>query len=54
MPTQWEMYGLKKDPLERWNLAHRPHQMTRAQRTQFKRLKKRLAHVEATTLAPLD
>jgi arylsulfatase A-like enzyme len=53
VPTQWEMYDLKKDPLERWNLAHRPHKMTRAQRTQFRRLKKRLAHVEATTLAPL-
>lgn len=49
---QFEMYDLKNDPLERRNLAHRPGQMTKAQRTQFRRLKKRLDHIEETTLAP--
>ena len=48
------MYDLVKDPLERRNLAHRPGRMTRAQRAQFRRLKKRIARVEKTTLAPLD
>lgn len=52
-PTQWEMYDLKHDPLERWNLAHRPKKMTKAQRTQFKRLKARLKEIERTTLASL-
>lgn len=51
--TEWEMYDLKRDPLERHNLAHKPEKMTKAQREQFKRLKKRLATIEDTTLAPL-
>lgn len=50
---QWEMYDLKKDPLERRNLAHRPARMTPKQRANFKRLKKRLAKIQKTTLAPL-
>jgi arylsulfatase A-like enzyme len=53
-PDQWEMYDLKKDPLERRNLAHRPARMNRYQRAQFRRLKKRLREIERTTLAPLS
>jgi len=52
-PDQWEMYDRKHDPLERHNLAHKPAWMTKAQRAQFKRLKKKLAEIEKTTLAPL-
>lgn len=51
-PDQWEMYDLKRDPLERRNLAHRPAQMTRFQRMHYRRLRKRLRHIERTTLAP--
>lgn len=50
---QWEMYDLKKDPLERHNLAFRPQRMTPKQRVQFRRLKKRLRRIQRTTLAPL-
>ncbi|GAB2447290.1 hypothetical protein GCM10027062_31200 [Nocardioides hungaricus] len=50
-PEQWEMYDLKKDPLERRNLAFRPRRMTPQQRRQFKRLRKRLRHIQRTTLA---
>jgi hypothetical protein len=48
------MYDLKRDPLERHNLAYKPAAMSRTQREQFKRLRKRLAKIERTTLAPLD
>ncbi len=51
--TQWEMYDLRKDPLERWNLANRPAEMTKSQRDQFKRLKNRIKRIEQTTLQPL-
>ena len=53
-PSQWEMYDLKKDPLERWNLAHRPSRMTPFQRTNFRRLRRRIARIEQHTLQPLS
>ena len=33
--SEWEMYDLKKDPLERHNLAYRPHLMNRWQKSQL-------------------
>ena len=53
VPDQWEMYDLKTDPLERVNLAHKGHKRTAAQERQYKRLQRKLAHVEKTRLQPL-
>ena len=53
MPDQWEMYDLKTDPLERVNLAYRGHKRTAAQERQYRRLRRKLAHVEKTRLQPL-
>jgi hypothetical protein len=52
-PPQWEMYDLKKDPLETENLAHESFQRSPAQEAQFQRLKRKLARVEKTRLQPL-
>jgi choline-sulfatase len=54
VPPQWEMYDLKRDPLERWNLAHRPDRMNLVQRRNFRRLKNRLRHIQHDTLRPLS
>jgi choline-sulfatase len=54
LPSEWEMYDLKKDPLERWNLAHRPSRMTAFQKANFKRLKRRIHRLEQNTLQPLS
>jgi choline-sulfatase len=51
---QWEMYDLKKDPLERTNLAYKGHKRTREQQRQYKRLRAKLARVEQTRLQPLS
>jgi arylsulfatase A-like enzyme len=53
VPSQWEMYDLKKDPLERKNLAHRGHKRTAEQQKQFVRLQRKLAKIKAQQLAPL-
>ncbi len=50
---QWEMYDLKRDPLERNNLAARGHRRTPLQERNFKRLKRKLARVQKTRLKPL-
>lgn len=50
---EWEMYDLRRDPLERRNLAHRPKRMTPQQRAHFRRLKKRIRKVQRHRLAPL-
>ena len=52
-PPEWEMYDLRKDPLERHNLAHRPKQMTPNQKANFKRLKRRIHHLKQHRLQPL-
>jgi len=49
-PTQWEMYDLKTDPLERKNLAYEGYERTEKQDEEFKRLKAKLAAVEKTRL----
>jgi Arylsulfatase A and related enzymes len=54
VPDQWEMYDLKTDPLERTNLAYKHHRRTPEQQRQYKRLRRRLAHVEQTRLNPLS
>ncbi|HEX4668785.1 MAG TPA: sulfatase-like hydrolase/transferase [Solirubrobacterales bacterium] len=50
---QWEMYDLKKDPLERTNLAYKGYERSEAQEKQFQRLKRKLTRVEKTRLQPL-
>jgi len=51
--TQWEMYDLKNDPLERKNLAYRPKRMNAVQRANFARLRKRIKRLENQKLQPL-
>jgi arylsulfatase A-like enzyme len=51
--SQWEMYDMTRDPLERRNLAHRGHKRTAEEQRQFVRLRRKLARVEATRLKPL-
>ena len=47
VPSQWEMkYDLKRDPLERTNLAHKGHKRTPAQEKQYQRLQRKLARVK--------
>jgi choline-sulfatase len=53
VPPQWEMYDLKKDPLERKNLAYRGYRRTATEQAQFKRLRRRLAEVRKQRLQPL-
>jgi arylsulfatase A-like enzyme len=53
IPTQWEMYDLKTDPLEETNLAHESYERSEFQEKQFQRLKKKLAAVEKQRLQPL-
>ena len=52
VPSQWEMYDLKNDPLERVNLAHHGHKRTPAQAKQYLRLRRKLARVKAQRLHP--
>jgi arylsulfatase A-like enzyme len=52
-PTQWEMYDLKTDPLEKKNLAFEGYERSEREEAQFQRLKRKLARVEKTRLQPL-
>jgi choline-sulfatase len=53
VPSQWEMYDLKHDPLERKNLAHNGYKRTPPQEKQYRRLRRKLARVKAQRLRPL-
>ena len=53
VPSQWEMYDLKRDPLERTNLAHKGYKRTPAQEKQYQRLQRKLARVKKHRLHPL-
>jgi len=53
VPSQWEMYDLETDPLERKNLAHHGYKRTRYQQKQYIRLRRKLARVKANRLRPL-
>jgi choline-sulfatase len=52
-PDQWEMYDLKRDPLERVNLAYKHQKRTPSQEREYRRLRAKLAHVERARLRPL-
>lgn len=49
----YEMYDLKKDPLERRNLASPKVKTTKQQKAQLKRLKRKLRNVQKARLQPL-
>lgn len=53
VPSQWEMYDLKNDPLERKNLAYKGYRRTPAQQKQYRRLRRKLARAKAQRLRPL-
>ena len=53
VPSQWEMYDLKRDPLERKNLAYDGYNRTPTQQKQYLRLRRKLAKVKAQRLQPL-
>jgi len=50
---QWEMYDIKKDPLEQTNLAYKGYERSATEEKQLQRMKKKLARVEKTRLQPL-
>ena len=53
IPSQWEIYDLDNDPLERTNLAHVGHHRTPDEEQEYARLRSELAKVKATRLRPL-
>jgi arylsulfatase A-like enzyme len=50
VPSEWEMYDLKHDPLERVNLAQHDYKRTPAQQKQYVRLRRKLARVKTRRL----
>ncbi len=50
---QWEMYDLKRDPLEKNNLARRGYKRTPLEERNYRRLRRKLARVQHTRLKPL-
>jgi choline-sulfatase len=51
-PPQWEMYDLKRDPLERNNLAREGYERTPLEERNYRRLRRKLARVQKTRLRP--
>jgi len=51
--TEYEMYDLQRDPDEKKNLAAPGFRRNRLQEREYKRLKTKLARVEATRLGPI-
>ncbi len=51
---QWEMYDLKRDPLEKQNLADEGYDRTPLQEREYRRLRRKLARVQKTRLRPLS
>jgi len=51
--SQWEMYDLKRDPLEKTNLAAKGYKRTPLEERNYRRLRRKLARVERTRLKPL-
>ena len=51
--TEYEMYDLQRDPDEKKNLAAPRFRRNRLQEREYKRLKTKLARVEATRLGPI-
>ena len=49
---QWEMYDLKRDPLERMNLARKGYERTPLEERNYRRLRRKLARVQKTRLKP--
>lgn len=52
-PPDWEMYDLKRDPLEKKNLAAPGYERSPLEEREFKRLQKKLTAVEKKRLQPL-
>jgi choline-sulfatase len=50
---QWEMYDLKRDPLEKNNLARRGYKRSPLEERNYQRLRRKLARVQKTRLKPL-
>ncbi len=51
---QWEMYDLKRDPLERNNLARKGYKRTPLEERNYRRLRRKLGRVQKTRLRPLS
>jgi arylsulfatase A-like enzyme len=51
-PPQWEMYDLKRDPLERRNLAAPGYERSPLEERAYRRLRRKLAKVQKTRLRP--
>lgn len=50
---EWEMYDLKRDPLEKRNLAARGHKRTPLEERAYRRLRRKLGQVQKRRLRPL-